>query len=131
MNTATRQYITIGAGAALVLGAFMPWGTIRSGFGQISVSGMEGDGIITLTLGGLIVALAFRLHERFSRIAVAVLAVLSGVVALLAFDGIGSVGGSQYAQVAPGMGLYLTAAAAAVAFIMPLMHADEREQVPA
>lgn len=40
----------VGAGL-MVIGSILPWATVASGFGQISVSGTEGDGKITIILG--------------------------------------------------------------------------------
>ena len=49
----------VGAGAAAILGAVLPWGRVVSVFGTISVSGIDGgDGWITMLCGVAILALA-------------------------------------------------------------------------
>lgn len=40
------------AGGLIILGSFLPWATVQSGFGSFSRSGMDGgDGIFTVALG--------------------------------------------------------------------------------
>ncbi|ODU02867.1 MAG: hypothetical protein ABS81_16160 [Pseudonocardia sp. SCN 72-86] len=49
--------ITAVGGLLAVVGSFLPWVTIQAGaFGSLSVAGTEGDGIITLIVGVLILA---------------------------------------------------------------------------
>ena len=45
-------------GVAVVVGSLMPWATITAIFGTISVAGTQGDGTITLVLGGVLGVLA-------------------------------------------------------------------------
>jgi len=49
MGTAKNMVIIGGIG--LLIGAAMPWGTITTIFGQMSINGYEGDGIITGGIG--------------------------------------------------------------------------------
>ncbi|ODU24648.1 MAG: hypothetical protein ABT15_00035 [Pseudonocardia sp. SCN 73-27] len=49
--------VTAVGGLLAIVGSFLPWVTIRAGaFGSLSVAGIEGDGIITLIVGVLILA---------------------------------------------------------------------------
>lgn len=76
--------IVIGA-ALVVLGSFLPWVSIASGFGSISRSGMEGgDGVITLVLGisGLLYGIS-RLTGTFKPLWVA--GILGGAVLVVTF----------------------------------------------
>jgi MFS superfamily sulfate permease-like transporter len=71
-----------GGAALVILGSFMPW--VR--LGPISVSGIEGDGRITLVVGGLtlILALASRTSpSRVPRLLVTLGAVIAVVVAAI------------------------------------------------
>jgi hypothetical protein len=45
----------MGAGALVMLGSLLPWATVSSAFGQISLAGTEGDGKFTLGLGAAII----------------------------------------------------------------------------
>jgi hypothetical protein len=50
----------------LIVGAFLPWASINSIFGALSIPGIRGDGIITFILGALIglAALAYKNPAR-------------------------------------------------------------------
>jgi len=45
-------------GAGVVVGSLMPWATVTAIFGTISVAATQGDGTITLVLGGVLGVLA-------------------------------------------------------------------------
>ncbi len=49
----------IGGAAAIIVGSVSPWVTVATVFGSISVSGTDGDGVITLA-GGAVIALLVR-----------------------------------------------------------------------
>ena len=57
--------IVIGAGALLALGSLLPWATVSSGFGSISVNGTSGDGGITLVFGVIAVVMGVLLARGF------------------------------------------------------------------
>jgi hypothetical protein len=57
--------IVIGAGAVLALGSLLPWATVTSGFGSISVNGTSGDGDITLVFGIIGVVMGVLLVRGF------------------------------------------------------------------
>ena len=48
--------LTLAGGALVMIGSFLPWVTIMSGFGQIDLAGTSGDGIFTIG-GGAVIAL--------------------------------------------------------------------------
>jgi hypothetical protein len=56
--------LVIGAGALLILGSLLPWATVSSRFGSISVDGTSGDGKITLILGVVALAMGVVLLQR-------------------------------------------------------------------
>jgi hypothetical protein len=45
-------------GAGVAVGSIMPWATVTIVFGTINIPGTQGDGIITLILGGVLGVLA-------------------------------------------------------------------------
>jgi hypothetical protein len=49
--------LTAIGGGIVILGSFMPWATVSSGFATASISGTEGDGKITMVLGLALVIL--------------------------------------------------------------------------
>ena len=52
----SRSVAMVAAGG-VILGSLLPWASISTGFGTISMSGTDGDGVITLLLGSMAVAL--------------------------------------------------------------------------
>jgi hypothetical protein len=114
--------IAIAGGLLLVLGAFLPWVTVRAALlGSLSVSGMEGDGIFFL-IGGLLVAALGLWSILGTPSAAPQLLILSGVgfgaLAIFEFsnvsDGIGGIE-SEFAAASMGPGiLTLLAGAAAI-----------------
>lgn len=85
--------VTLCGNLALVVGSFMPWAEITTVFGQISVDGMRGDGVITAG-AGVLAALGSGLAlaqqnsasggDSLSRVAVVGGVVLSIIGALIA-----------------------------------------------
>lgn len=62
--TALGAGLMVGGSIGVILGSFMPW--VR--LGPVSISGMEGDGAITLVIGGLMLILAFAARTSPSRL---------------------------------------------------------------
>jgi hypothetical protein len=67
-------WVAYGGAGAVVLGSLLPWVTVHSAFGSISIAGTEGDGVITLIIG-LAFAAGFAAKKT-------VLAALAGFAAL-------------------------------------------------
>lgn len=76
----TAGWLIVGFGALVVLAAMMPWAS----FGPFSVSGLDGDGALTLVLGLVAASMAITrgvgLHGVFSRIVAPIVALLAGSV---------------------------------------------------
>jgi hypothetical protein len=103
------------AGAAL-LGAVLPWATVATVFGTISVAGTNGDGRFTVVLGIVIGVLA--LGGRTSRATGIPVIVLSAILTLAGMVDLGrvsdaakSANNTGFAHASVGVGLYLTVAA--------------------
>ncbi len=56
--------IVIGAGVLVVLGSLLPWATVSSGIGSLSVDGTSGDGKLTLILGVIALVMGVVLLQR-------------------------------------------------------------------
>lgn len=50
----TGPLLSLLGAAAIVIGSFLPWITVTSPLGSLSTAGTEGDGIITMVVGGLV-----------------------------------------------------------------------------
>ncbi|WP_436936055.1 hypothetical protein [Halovenus marina] len=106
--------ITLGGALALIVGAFLPWASIDSRLRSATVSGVDGDGVLTLLAGVAVVAIvvlgAWRKREI---LASAVAGGLSVLVAFNIYTNISSYGGLS-GSVSVEMGLYLTILGAAL-----------------
>jgi hypothetical protein len=50
--------------ALLVVGSFAPWAAITTVFGDVSIGGTNGDGVLTLILGGVAAVFTFLVAKR-------------------------------------------------------------------
>lgn len=76
--------VAAAAGGALILGSFLPWGTVSAPIvGQVSMSGTDGsDGWVTVFLGVLLAAYGLAVRARRLPAAVDVFAALAGLGAI-------------------------------------------------
>jgi len=51
--------LLVGA-AAVVIGSFLPWATVSIFLGSVNVAGTDGDGVLTVVIGAVLVFVAFR-----------------------------------------------------------------------
>lgn len=111
------------AGLAVVVGSIMPWASIATAFGTVSVAGTEGDGKITLALGVVLLILAAVQINSGSaglRLFGAIVGAGAGVVAVIDIANVSSKIGavsSVFARASVGSGLYVVLVGAAVAVI--------------
>lgn len=98
--------------AVVVVGALLPWATVSTAFGTVSVNGTEGDGV--LTLGGGVVAAALLLFGRGRKGAAVVAAIVGMLVTLVGVYDLANVSSAaaeaanQFARGSAGAGLWLT-----------------------
>ena len=82
MTHRSAALVALVGGALMALGSFMPWASIQSGLGSVSLAGTDGDGVFSLG-GGIIVALLGLVHvDRPAAKAVRGLILVGGVVGL-------------------------------------------------
>jgi hypothetical protein len=116
--------LMVGGGLA-VLGSFLPWVSIQSGFGTISKSGMDGgDGIFTLGAGVLAAIFGFlaynggRSQVRPAQVIGIVAALITGSVAIYDYiditERVDSLGSNAFVSGSVGAGLYTLFVAAAL-----------------
>lgn len=104
------------AGAVLVIiGAFLPWVSVASVFGNLGVNGIDGDGKITAglaALGGLLLWLGWTNRSRVSVIVTIVAAALAGLVTLYDWsnvsDKVSDLNNGDAVRASIGIGLYAT-----------------------
>jgi len=118
--------------AILALGALLPWATVTSVFGTISVAGTHGDGVLTL-LCAVAIGVMFGLWKRPALIVAAVLAGIASLVGVIDLVNIGraaaDLGG--FIDASPGIGLFLTVLAAIAALVLGVMGSAAVGKAPA
>lgn len=122
-------------GAILIIaGSLMPWATVQSIFGTMSLNGTEGDGIITL-LAGIGLAAGAGATAAFQRLWLAIAqAITAGGVAALSLYEINHVtsslddAGNELARASAGSGLYVLLIGAVVAVLGGCLHIGLRAQ---
>jgi hypothetical protein len=94
----------------------MPWATITTGFGQISVNGTDGDGQFTL-IGGAGILVLVVLSKYLASLIVSV--ITAGILAYDYFNISSSIGleDNEFASASVGWGIQLATIAAIVAVI--------------
>lgn len=109
----------VGAGA-VIAGSLLPWATVTTIFGTIGVNGTEGDGVITLGLGGVLGVLALVELSGGSSTKAIALVVAIITLALGGFEYV-SVGdrlgdaGNEFARASVGVGIYVIMGGAGLA----------------
>ncbi len=100
---------------AVVVGALLPWVSVSTAFGTLSVSGTEGDGV--LTIGGAVVAGALLLFGRGRKWAAVIAAVVGVIVTIIGVYDLANVSSAaadasnEFAHGSAGVGLWLTVVA--------------------
>ena len=113
-------WVIVGGVAVVLLGSFLPWATVSASFlGEVTVSGMDGDGVLTLlggaVAGGLALSAFLGRAARWKVVTALVFAVLVALVALIDIVDINSrvadlegEGLGAAIDVSIGIGLWLT-----------------------
>lgn len=105
------------AGGGLVIGSLMPWATVNAGIFTVSKNGIEGDGVITLVLGGVLLLVALVSSVATDRRWMPAIVVSSLACALVLWE-LADLWGKP---VQVGIGLWLSALAAGAGGVGSLM----------
>ena len=122
--------ILVAAGAAAVIfGSLMPWVSISTGFGSITKNGIEGDGVITLIAGAVVLVLVF-VGKYVGSLIVSALATALLIFEIVdvnrAIDDIDS----DFATASVGWGLWLSTVGAVIALIASFIVRRPRANSP-
>ena len=118
------QQLTMIGAIGLLLGALLPWASIASIFGQTSIAGYEGDGVITGAIGLLLLIGSLlnkgKSGKRYS-ITSTVFAIIAGLIGISNLSNINSIvadiSSDSLVLVSTGSGLYVTILGAVLAMI--------------
>jgi hypothetical protein len=114
-NRAGPAIAAVGGGLVLI-GSFMPWASVATAFGTVSIAGTEGDGKITLVIG-LVMVLLSVLELTGNVLIVGLPTRVLGLIAAFGAAGVGSYDlvnvsnnlssvSSEFARASIGIGLY-------------------------
>jgi len=111
--------VALGAAGVVVVGSLMPWATAKTVFGDISINGTDGDGVLTLILalvvGAIAVALLVGKRPRlWAYVVLLIAALLTAFIAVYDLVDISRAVGNEYAHVSTGAGVWLVAIASLV-----------------
>ncbi len=112
MRIQPAHILTAISSILVIIAALLPWATVDTALGSKSVSGIEGDGIITLVLGiGAMAAIAVSAYGK--RWGAVIATIFGGIVAIVGIIDWADVGGASadpgFASISVGAGLVLTA----------------------
>lgn len=114
------------ASCVVALSAFLPWGMVWSVLGPMSISGIEGDGVLTL-IGAVVMGVLIGVWKRVTLILAAVVAALVSLIAIVDLVSLQSrladLGLDLFVRASPGYGLYLTAVGAVLAMALAIVGA--------
>lgn len=109
-------------GAVLIgIGSVLPWAKVESQFGDLSVAGTEGDGVITL-IAAVVLAIGGFMRIKspgstFAKVLIVLSALVAGVTAAYDMSSISDIGGNEFATASVGIGLYVVLAGAVVGML--------------
>jgi len=97
--------VALAGGALTAVGSVLPWANALGN----TVSGLDGDGVITLFLGVIVAVVALVVNwNRLAKGGSAAIGGISVVIAFNAYSNLTNASGFGASLVSPGYGLYLT-----------------------
>lgn len=117
-----RKKLLIGA-IVILVGSIMPWGKVSTVFGTTTFNGTDGDGVITIVLGGILLLIALA-HKgtpgKLYSVAGVVLALIALYVSgatMFRMGGAAAEIDSNYASASVGSGVFVTIIGSIIAAI--------------
>ena len=133
----TKHKVAIGGAIGLIVGSFLEWASIDTPFGSFSVSGMDGDGVITVSVGIIALVLFTLVKRRAGTIAGVVFAAIGAAIAAIDIADVKSniddiaAESEGLATASVGIGLWLCLAGALVAVVGGILSILEQRGQPA
>ena len=119
-----QRVVAIGGAAFVIVGSLMPWATLNTVFGSISVNGTEGDGIITL-IGGVITGILVLTKKYLASV---VVSAITAAVLVYDFFNVSNIvdSGGDFASISVGWGLIVATLAGIAAIVGSAMMMQRR-----
>lgn len=123
-----KQALAAGAAGIALIGSFLDWAKVQTGFGSMAVSGTEGDGIITAACALVAVVLFATGKVKRAVIVGIVFSAIGGAVAIWNLINVSSKVGdfdNEFARASVGIGLYVCVAGFVIGIAMGATRASE------
>ena len=115
------KWIPAFGGIVVIMGSVLPWATVEVIlFGQQSIDGLDGDGVITLPLGIVMLILALTARKESGNtppVIAGLLALAAGSIGLYDLTNVRRINPGILGEVSVGVGLYLVVIGAGVAIV--------------
>lgn len=122
------KYIALAGGIAMIIGSVLPWATVNTFLGSLSINGTDGDGILSLACGIAVVLAALVAKERAGAngsILAALFGIGGGFFAVNAMINVGgAIRGEDFGGLASasiGIGVYVVIVGVILAIVGGLM----------
>lgn len=107
----TPEYLGVVSGILGAIGSFLPWATMSSIFGTISLNGIDKDGMFTLLFSIAAIGVLYLGIKRTRKNTTNIITIIFGVflilIGMLDSSSVMSIETNQYAYIQVGVGLYL------------------------
>ena len=87
VKSSPKRTLLFIASVGMIIGAFLPWAYVQSFLGDISISGIKGDGVLTAIIGAIIglAALLYKdTNKKIPNVLILILSIYAGYIALSA-----------------------------------------------
>lgn len=119
------RLIGLGGAGGLALGSVLPWASVQSVFGSITVNGTDGDGVLTLACG-IIAIIGFAVRKPLLALIPSAIGLAIGLFDLIDINrNIGEVE-TDFARASIGYGLWLLVAGGVVAVVAAALLITQR-----
>ena len=120
MTNRQPAILTMVGGILVAAGSLLPWATVSSGFGSISLNGIEGDGKFTLAVGAALTLVGYLRFvgggsKALLTLLLSIAALGLGLIEYANASKVLDAAGSEFARTSIGIGLYLILLGGAVA----------------
>lgn len=137
MTNRQPAILTMVGGILVAAGSLLPWATVSSGFGSISLNGIEGDGKFTLAVGAALTLVGYLRFvgggsKALLTLLLSIAALGLGLIEYANASKVLDAAGSEFARTSIGIGLYLILLGGAVALFGALRRGrDAAKPAPA
>ena len=115
----SRASAAILGGVAVIIGSLLPWASVATAFGSITVNGTDGDGVLTLIAGAILAIAGVVKNGAVGKasgqnVLIILASIAAGLIAIYDMSNITTVADNPFASVSVGAGLYVVVIGAVI-----------------